>query len=234
MLWRFSRAQRRAVALACTVALAMAWSAASARAQNAEDEDLPADTKFFRKLFKEFGMQRSDDDKIEFRERAPLVVPPSRNLPPPQSADSLARNPAWPNDPDVRRRNEAATTAGQKARLKGAAEAMVDEGRPLRPNELNVGGPVAASTERVQSPDESARPLPPSALGSRGLFDLFSSKGDKGDTAEFTNEPPRTSLTAPPAGYQTPSAAQPYGLGPARDEPVKPKNVWDRASGSER
>ena len=65
----------------------MIWASASAWAQNADDEDLPADTKFFRKLFKEFGMQR-DDEGVEYRERAPLVVPPSRSLPPPQSADA--------------------------------------------------------------------------------------------------------------------------------------------------
>ncbi len=127
-----------AAALALTMTLTMTWASSSAWAQNAEDEDLPADTKFFRKLFKEFGMQR-DDERLEYRERAPLVVPPSRSLPAPQSADTVARNPAWPKDPDVRRRNESVTTAGQKARLKGASETMVDEGRPLRPNELNVG-----------------------------------------------------------------------------------------------
>ena len=228
---KFLSTRRRGIALAGTLALAMAWGGASAWAQNAEEEELPADTKFFRKLFQEFGMQR-DDERLEFRERAPLVVPPSRNLPPPQSADALARNPAWPNDPDVRRRNEAISTPAQKARIKGAAEAMVDEGRALRPDELNVGGRVAASTERVQDLNESARPLRPSELGSRGLIDLFSPKPDKGDTAEFTAEPPRTSLTAPPTGYQTPSAAQPYGLvGPQRSGPAKPKNLWDRAAG---
>ena len=227
----FMSARRCGVALAAVLALTMMWASSTVRAQNAEDEDLPGDTKFFRKLFKEFGMQR-DDERVEYRERAPLVVPPSRSLPAPQSADALARNPAWPKDPDVRRRNESITTAGQKARLKGAAETMVDEGRPLRPNELNVGERAAASTASVQDPNAAARPLPPSALGGKGLMDLFSSKPDK--PAEFTNEPPRASLTDPPMGYQTPSGAQPYSLGAARDEPSKPQSLWDRASGPDR
>ena len=34
----------------------------------------------------------------------------------------------------------------------------------------------------------------------------------KEEQAKFTGEPPRTSLTEPPAGYQTPSPDQPYGL----------------------
>ncbi len=63
-------------------------------------------------------------------------------------------------------------------------------------------------------------------------MDLFSTKPDK--PAEFTNEPPRASLTDPPMGYQTPSGSQPYALGPARDEPTKPQSLWDRASGPDR
>lgn len=224
----FLSARQCGVALAAVLALTMAWAGSSARAQNADDEELPADTKFFRKLFKEFGMQR-DEEGIEFRERAPLVVPPSRNLPAPQPADTVTRNPAWPKDPDVRRRNEATATASQKARLKGTAEAIMEEGRALRPNELNVGNREVATTNTVQDPDRAARPLMPSQLGSRSFFEMFSTKPDK--PAEFTNEPPRASLTDPPPGYQTPSTAQPYALGPAREDPSKPLSLWDRASG---
>jgi hypothetical protein len=223
--------RRSAAALAAVLALTVVWAGSSVRAQDADDEDLPGDTKFFRKLFKEFGMQR-DDERIEFRERAPLVVPPSRSLPAPQSADAVRRNAAWPKDPDERRRNEAIATPGQKARLRGAAEAMVEEGRALRPDELEVGRVAPTTPTSVQDPNASARPLPPSALGSKGFLDFFSSKPDK--PAEFANEPPRASLTDPPAGYQTPSAAQPYALGPARDEPSKPQSLWDRAAGPER
>lgn len=226
---KFGSARRRLTAVAGTLVLAMVWGGASAWAQNAADEELPADTKFFRKLMKEFGMQM-DGEAVEFRERAPLVVPPSRNLPPPQTADVVSRNPAWPKDPDVRRRNESANTPGQKARLRGAAEAMEDEGRVLRPNELDVGRIARSSNERVQSPEESSRPLKPSELGSKGLFDLFSNKSER--PADFTQEPTRTTLTEPPPGYQTPSTAQPYGLGPARREPVKPSTVTERAVGN--
>jgi hypothetical protein len=225
---QFWNARRRRTAVAGTLVLALAWGATSAWAQNASEEELPADTKFFRKLLKEFGMQLGDEN-VEFRERAPLVVPPSRDLPPPQNSDLIARNPAWPNDPDVRRRNEAVNTPAQKARLRGAAEAMEEEGRALRPNELEVGRLARGNTEGVQSPEESARPLAPNTLGTKGFFDLFSSKPEK--PAEFDQEPPRTSLTEPPPGYQTPSAAQPYGLGPARAERAKPSTVEDRVTG---
>jgi hypothetical protein len=226
---KFLSAQRRGLALAGTLVLALALGVSGAWAQNAEEEELPADTKFFRKLFKEFGMQR-DEEKPEFRERAPLVVPPSRNLPQPQSAASVSRNPAWPNDPDVRRRNESVSTPAQKARLRGAAEAMVEEGRALRPNELNRAGGPPPATGIGPGPEEGSRPLRPNELGSKGFWDLFTSKSGA-ETAEFTNEPARNSLTAPPVGYQTPSSAHAYGLGVQRAEPAKPSNLWDRAAG---
>ena len=226
---KFSSVRRFGFVLAGTLALAMIWSSASAWAQD-EEEDLPADTKFLRKLFKEFGLQR-EGEGVEFRERAPLVVPPSRDLPPPQSADAVTRNPAWPKDPDVQKREVEVSTPAQRAKLRGAAEAMREEGRALRPNELNIGtGPT--STGSVQNPDELARPMLPSQLGSKGFLDFFTNKSSSEETAQFTSEPPRSSLTAPPVGYQTPSAAQPYGVGPARAEPPKPKNLWDRAVGN--
>ena len=168
---KLSSMRRFGFVLAGTLALVMIWGSASAWAQDADDEELPADTKFFRKLFKEFGLQR-EGEGVEFRERAPLVVPPSRELPPPQSADAVTRNPAWPKDPDAKQRNVAVSTPAQRARLRGAAEAMEEEGRALRPNELNIGtGP--ASTGSVQNPDESARPDDAVAAWQQGLSRLL-------------------------------------------------------------
>jgi hypothetical protein len=228
---KFWSARRCRTAVAGTLVLAFALGSASAWAQNAEEE-LPSDTKFLRKVLKEFGMQM-DGEAVEFRERAPLVVPPSRNLPPPQSGDVTARNPAWPKDPDVRRRNEAVTTAASKARLRGTAEAMEEEGRALRPSELEVGRIAAGgSSGRVLSPEEAARPLTPNDLGTKGLMDLFSFNKKGEAPAEFTQEPPRTSLTEPPPGYQTPSTAHNYGPGTARSEPAKPSTVTERAVGN--
>ncbi len=58
--------------------------------------------------------------------------------------------------------------------------------------------------------------LMPSQLGSSAgsVWDaMFGNK--KEETAKFTGEPPRASLTEPPPGYQTPSPDQPYGIGKA-------------------
>jgi hypothetical protein len=55
--------------------------------------------------------------------------------------------------------------------------------------------------------------LSPSQLGFNGsLGDLFG--GNKPETAPFKGEPERSTLTQPPAGYQTPSPNFAYGTGP--------------------
>jgi len=58
--------------------------------------------------------------------------------------------------------------------------------------------------------------MSPSELGTKNPFgSLFSSFGPnkKAETAPFTGEPPRASMTEPPSGYQTPSPNYPYGMG---------------------
>jgi hypothetical protein len=231
------RRRRTAAAWAGTlaVAIALGWSAGSAFAQNAaDDEEVPLDTKLFRQWMKDLGLRR-DGEGIEYRERAPLVVPPTRTLPPPQSEAAITANPAWPNDPDVKKRKLDAIKKKQPART--AAETMEAEGRPLSRDELEKGR-VAAGTgsgSPSQTPEEGARPLRPSELGAKNPFsDLFSSFGpEKAETAPFTGEPVRDTLTAPPAGYQTPSPDQPYGISP-KNERAKPVTIEQRAEGNTR
>ena len=120
------------------------------------------------------------------------------------------RTAAWPVDPDVKRKQEAA--AKRKDR-KGYDPDY--EGRNLTPSELNPAG-ANRSASRPGTPEsmgDDGNPKRPSELGYvGGLFSSFGSFGSKDEYATFEREPPRNSLTAPPAGYQTPSVAQPYGL----------------------
>jgi hypothetical protein len=187
-----------------------------------------------RQFLKDLGLRR-DGEGIDYRERAPLVVPPSRNLPPPQSEASVTANPAWPKDPDAQQRKVEATK--KKLPNRTAAETMEAEGRPISRSELDRGkiAPgTSANAGSPQNPDESARAMRPSELGSKSFFsDIFSSFSDKGETGTFTGEPTRESLTAPPAGYQTPSPAQPYGLAPKQAK-GKAATVEDRAAGTSR
>jgi hypothetical protein len=220
----------RAAILAVTLSLAL--SAGLAHAADDDEEDVPLDTKLFRRFMKDIGAQR-DGPPIEYRERAPLVVPPSRNLPPPQDiTGSIDANPAWPKDPDsTSRRKQTANAAAERARLKGSADRAADDARPLSRTELDRGR-VATSNSGPVSPeaDDAQRPMRPDQLGNKrtffdNVFNMFTP--EKAESAQFTSEPPRTSMTAPPPGYQTPSPDAPYGVGPKDNR--KASTVVDRA-----
>ncbi|MDO8878003.1 MAG: hypothetical protein Q8M24_25795 [Pseudolabrys sp.] len=180
------------------------------------DEEEAFDTRILRGILEGIGLQR-DQKIINYQERPPLVIPPSRTLPPPERSDALiANNPAWPKDPDVLRAKEEA--ARERNAFTTADEALRREQRPLRPDEMTPGAKprdtrrVARTTQEVGSSSDYGRRLTPSQLGySGGLFGNMFGRTDD-DTAKFTGEPPRTALTEPPRGYQTPSPDQPYGL----------------------
>lgn len=214
------RLRRAAAAAAVALALALAWSAGSARAEDAnDDENVPLDTKLFRQFMKDLGLSRSGDGMIEYRERAPLVVPPSRELPPPRDeAEVAAKTPAWPKDPDVARRKQ--DLAAEKAKLKGNLS-VEEQARALRPDELDKPGAgekkSADAKGAGKSPEDTSRPLMPSDLGTKtekifgSVWSSFTPA--KPESAPFTGEPPREAMTAPPSGYQTPSPNYPYGVG---------------------
>src|SRR5581483_4136337 len=75
------------VALLGSLALVLLVGSMDQRARAADDDDDAAfDTKIMRNILRSLGLRRSDDTGIEYRERSPLVIPPSRNLPPPETA----------------------------------------------------------------------------------------------------------------------------------------------------
>lgn len=157
---------------------------------------------------------------IDYRERAPLVVPPNagENLPAPLDKDATA-DPNWPKDPDVARRKREAAAAN-------APVVRDDPGRPLMPSELNKGRtkissaypssnePAATGTRR----DE----LMPDQLGGSNMNWLGALTGQKEKPLTFEGEPTRESLVQPPEGYQTPAPNAPYGV----VEPKKEQNTW--------
>src|SRR5262245_25275643 len=107
---------------------------ASARA--ADDED-SIDKKVMRGIMEGLGLKRDGEEMINYRERSPLVIPPSRELPPPERSDAVtANNPAWPKDPDVERRK--AQAAMEKSR--NVSVEREREQNPLRPDQLTPGG----------------------------------------------------------------------------------------------
>jgi hypothetical protein len=213
------RLRRAAAGAAVALALALACSAGSARAEDAnDDENVPLDTKLFRQFMKDLGLSRSGDGLIEYRERAPLVVPPTRELPPPRDEADVSKTPAWPKDPDVARRKQ--DLAAEKAKLKGNLS-VEEQMRALRPDELDKPGAgekkSADAKGASKSAEDTSRPLMPSDLGTKtekifgSIWSSFTPA--KPESAPFTGEPPREAMTAPPSGYQTPSPNYPYGVG---------------------
>lgn len=200
-------------ALSVALAASVLLSTVPARAE----EDVPFDTKILRGLLESLGLKK-DGEPINYQERAPLVIPPTTALPPPEKSDAvIANNPAWPKDPDVERKKLEAARERANAHV-SADEQIRNEARPLRPDELTPG-PKPRGMRRAGKGDltagtfsESNQRVSPSELGyNGGLFNnMFGRRDD--DVGKFTGEPARTSLTEPPPGYQTPSADQPYGL----------------------
>jgi hypothetical protein len=197
-------------ALSVTLGVAaLTWSA-PVRAE----EDVPLDTRIFRGILEGMGL-RKDGEPINYQERAPLVIPPGRALPVPEKSDAVvAKNPAWPKDPDVIRRKQEAV----RDRNRNVEEERRREENPLRPDQMTPGGTprVArrADPDGVKAtPDGPDNQLMPSELGTKGnLFSNMFGKKDDGEVVKFTGEPPRASLTEPPPGYRTPSPDQPYGI----------------------
>src|ERR1700730_7381004 len=154
-------------------------------------------------------------------ERPQLVAPPSRDLPAPVTAGSLAAtNPAWPADPDEKRRN-----AERKAKAERKPYDVYKSGDALRPNELAAGKTDKPAMKTSQGPDHSPE-MTPSELGyTGGLWSGFMGLGksfgkDRDDeTAKFVRERSRSTPTDPPVGSRTPSPAQPYGINGKSEKP---------------
>ena len=222
----------------CTASLLVFGAAAvlgSAPVRAADDEPT-FDQKIMNSIMDGLGFKRDGEAGINYQERAPLVIPPGRDLAPPERSDPATANPAWPKDPDVERRKVQA--AMEKNR--NVSDEREREQNPLRPDQLTPGArgkqkrqQAARTDDGYQAPASGfSSQLPPSELGYKGsLYDaMFGKKKD--EQTKFTAEPPRTSLTEPPPGYQTPSPDQPYGLAKGA-APAKAYNDYrDRADPS--
>lgn len=192
-------------------------------ADDNQDDDTPFEEKIMRALL------GTDKAGIDYRERSPLVVPPTSTLPPPEAGKPVA-DPAWPKDADVQRAKAA------KSKKRDPRDDNKDWGRALTPDQLaGRGAPgsggVGAPTSQQNDERVSGRALSPSELGSRGnIFSSMFSSGNTTETAVFPGEAPRQSLIDPPPGYMTPSPNYPYGLTPSKEAP-KPATLDDRAVG---
>jgi hypothetical protein len=146
-------------------------------------------------------------DGIDYNERSPLVVPPTRDLPAPQSTN-VNPAPDWPKDPDILARQRA-KNADKK--VKPHRDYVQESSRPLRPDELNVNAPKGSASGDGDSSADSLMKDPRDTGAKKSLLSGIFAK--KTEYATFTGEPTRGALTDPPPGYLTPSPDQPYGVG---------------------
>ena len=158
-----------------------------------------------------FGKGEGAD--IDYRARAPLVVPPNSTLPRPQQAAS-ERNAAWPNDPDVQRRKDAANPAPyeEPLGLKNIAR--------MSPEEIRRGRTTRQPRGQLFTEDDSNynNIIKPIVVGRE--MAARQAKVDE-NAATYGSEPPRRTLTEPPTGYRRPAGTA--AVGPGARGPVEDK-----------
>lgn len=136
---------------------------------------------------------------IDYRERAPLVLPPKMDLVAPSAA--ISHPASWPQDPDVARRSKAASDSrapvgygrgpdvlSKEEMLKGRVD-----GRPLSAQRAaDCGNNGNRRNCLVLSPDQ---------LKAEGEHYRENNPEAETDVVEAGKEPDREYLTQPPKGY---------------------------------
>lgn len=222
------RLRRALMAAACGLLLGFS-GVVSAYAGDDEDEDT-FEQKIIKNILGGIGVDVGRPG-IDYRERSPLVLPPTRDLPAPAAANETVRNPVWP------REQRRKVVAQPKPNVRATSEDL-GTSAPMTPDELRQGTTTRSS--RITDPSQSGsleepnigRPMAPAELNTPGIFSWGALWGTKTETAPFEREPARSALTDPPQGYQTPSANAPYGTAADTPSGWKIPTVLDRPVGS--
>lgn len=155
----------------------------------------------FKNLFEGGTLFGGGKEEIEYRERAPLVVPPQMKLPTPQQR-AAQRNAAWPNDPDVAARRAANANALLPATER--EKYVLNRNPVLSQEELRRG---VNSNQRVTVPYKPASEnaneqlIQPIIVGR----EIAAQKNAKDDLAALDGtEPTRKYLSDPPSGLRRP------------------------------
>jgi hypothetical protein len=166
----------------------------------------PAQAQSFRELMEDIGLQKRKQEKMDFSERAPLVLPPSLEaLPPPEDTTAIAGvNPQWPTDPD-------ALAAAQEAEEEKVPQHMRRKYNPHAAQEIYE---IRAKDRERTTATSNATPYETifdrdQKLSPAELKKVRDSRANQ--PAQAYVEPERKRLTDPPEGYRVPSPAQPYG-----------------------
>ncbi|SEL05050.1 hypothetical protein SAMN04515666_102691 [Bosea lupini] len=174
----------------------------------------------FKNLVDGMGLFGRDKADIEYKQRAPLVVPPSSTLPKPQEAGAN-RSAAWPDDPDVARRKAERDSSNI---LFSTTEAYRANTRPLMSQEELRRGRVAGRANGPEGivPDHNTgnNQIEPIRIGRE-----MAARQAQTDTSNlaYGTEPARRFLHEPPTGYRRPAATA--ALGPGQTGPREDKQA---------
>lgn len=139
------------------------------------------------------GEEKAPPD-IDYRERAPLVVPPKAALPQPRPHSE--KSAAWPQDPDVVARREAAAKARAPRGMNNNNVTRLSKQELLAGR---VSGAERAGEQKsfgCRGDGEGCVWLHPDVIRSQGVLK------DKGPPVVVGQEPSRDWLTQPPKGYR--------------------------------
>lgn len=161
------------------------------------------------------------DDKppaINYRERAPLVLPKQNSLRAPMPPVSR-RNAAWPKDYDKERARRASSRPNGVIRLDDAGNEVLSA-RYLRDTGRLKRQPARDPAEEC---GDAGDPLVQPCNVPKMWRDLRNARKKEGTKDLIPGqEPPRTALTDPPPGLRTPSKRVKYTFEPAKDTPEVP------------
>lgn len=179
---------------------------------------------FMKDFLGSIGIIPKEQPPIEYRERAPLVLPPRIELRDPADPKAIAAaNPQWPNDPDIaaaKRRDaeaRAPVTQSEKRRLDQNPTLSIHDIRAgRRPGAEVPDAPVVRRGDNVRE----SYLLTPDQMRAQNR--------SKDETATPSGaEPERQALTEPPAGFRRSTMKVKAGFEvERRTDEADPKAYW--------
>jgi hypothetical protein len=128
------------VTLGVTLGIGLVMTAGAARAGDDEVDQRSFSERFVDGYHSMIRGTTMDNRGIDYRERSPLVVPPSLDLPPPAAGSSPANVTNWPKDPDERQRKAIIAAKKKNAPPPVVVTTAAPAAGPVRP--INIAPPV--------------------------------------------------------------------------------------------
>ena len=153
-----------------------------------------------------FGMSEKDQDAIDYRPRAPIVVPPRKDLSPPKAA---AHDPSWPNDADAAAQRRALLNSRRPAPQTTAK----GETSQTELQQGNIAVPVEGP------PDECEAGGGTLCLATPWKFVKSMVNGFHSENAQLGPEPDRKYLIEPPPGYRKATGVAKAATDAPKDQP---------------